>query len=110
MGQTLTRHSCTNNSYNDLVQPGEECQFTCQTDDGDFINSEEKLRCTCNDGKSGKRECDWTIGKVKPIDALNKDSLPKKCGFFFVILLFLHNFVNFWSFFLKSNLTLILEP
>jgi len=83
MGQTLTRHSCTNNSYNDLVQPGEECQFTCQTDDGDFINAEEKLRCTCNDGKSGTRECDWTIGKVKPIDALNKDGfhiLPTVMG------------------------------
>ena len=82
MGSTTTRHSCEHNMLDDLVQPGDSCLFRCQNDEGDFLTTEEKLRCTCSDGKAG-RDCDWTIGALKSIDSLNKDGnhiLPTVMG------------------------------
>ena len=73
MGPTMSRHSCKQNTFDELVQPGDSCAFSCQTDEGEFLTTEEELKCSCFDDKEG-RKCDWRVGEMnQPITATDEN-------------------------------------
>jgi len=74
MGSTVSRHSCSKHRFSDMVLPGESCAFSCQTTDGDYLEAEESLKCTCNTTSNG-RKCDWTVGESLPLDSFDKNGI-----------------------------------